>query len=63
MKIEEFTNDGKIVFVFDQPMEVPTRFKDFSLKTDSIQPWSQTRRLATQESSSDSDTDDNQDNS
>ena len=38
MKIEEFTNEGKMVFVFDQRMEIPTRFKDYSLKTDYIQP-------------------------
>ena len=63
MKIEKFSNDGKIVFVFDQPMEVPTRFKDFSLKTNSIQPQQQTRRLTIQESFSDNDTNGNDDTS
>ena len=38
MKIEEFSNEGKIVFVFDQQMEVLDRFKDFKLKTDKIKP-------------------------
>ena len=45
MEIEEFSNDGKLVFVFDQQLLIPEALKNYTLKTEAIQPDEQKRLL------------------
>ena len=45
MEIGGFTNDGRIIFEFDQDMLIPESLKNFTLKSEAIEPEELRRNL------------------